>query len=214
MFREAIPDPVWRLLLGLSGLNAMQCAYLAGGTALAIQLGHRTSADLDFFTPQDSEYQALLNEMRELGVNATVTGRTPQHCELIVGGIRVDCVRERIPLRFPLKSVASEGGSFRMADMIDIGRMKLHAIAGRGGKKDFFDLYCLTRSAISLEELLKLAAEEQGSVRFSRLLFLKGLIDFEEAEREAPPVMLWKTEWEQVKADLTDEVKKIGRSWS
>jgi Nucleotidyl transferase AbiEii toxin, Type IV TA system len=214
MYREAIPDPVWRLLLGLSGLNTMQSAYLAGGTALAIQLGHRISADLDFFAPQDIDYPALLDEIRELGINAVVIGRTPKHCELVVGAIRVDCLRERIPLRFALKSVVSEGGSFRMADMIDIGRMKLHSIAGRGGKKDFFDLYCLTRSAISLEELLKLAAEEQGTLRFSRLLFLKGLIDFEEAEREAPPVMLWKTDWEQVKAGLTDEVKQIGRNWA
>jgi hypothetical protein len=46
------------------------------------------------------------------------------------------------------------------------------------------------------------------------LLFLKGLIDFEEAEREAAPVMLWKTDWEQVKAGLTEEVKKIGLSWA
>lgn len=44
MHREAIPEPVWRLLLGLSGLEVMQSVYLAGGTALAIQLG-RGEAD-------------------------------------------------------------------------------------------------------------------------------------------------------------------------
>ena len=214
MFREAIPGPVWRLLLRLSGLNTMQSAYLAGGTALAIQLGHRISADLDFFSAQDPQYITLLDEMRELGMNVAVIGRTLQHCELIVGAIRVDYLRERIPLRFPLKSVFSEDGKFQMADMIDIGRMKLHAIAGRGGRKDFFDLYCLTRTAIPLEELLKLAAEEHGTLRFSRLLFLKGLIDFQEAEREPAPLMLWKTDWEQVKAGLTEEVKRIGLNWA
>jgi hypothetical protein len=214
MFRKAVPDPVWRLLLGLSGLNTMKSAYLAGGTALAIQLGHRISADLDFFAPEDLEYTTLLDQIRELGVNATVIGRTPQHCELVVGAIRVDCLRERIPLRFPLKTVVCEDGRFQMADTIDIGRMKLHSIAGRGAKKDFFDLYCLTRTAIALEELLRLVAEEEGPIRFSRLLFLKGLVDFEEAEREAPPVMLWKTEWEQVKAGLTKEVKRIGLNWA
>ena len=55
MFREAIPDPVWKLLMGLSRLNAMENAYLAGGTALAFQLGHRISADLDFFRSDDLE---------------------------------------------------------------------------------------------------------------------------------------------------------------
>jgi hypothetical protein len=58
MHREAIPDPVWRLLLGLSGLKSMQSFYLGGGTALAIQLGHRISADLDFFIPKDYEFSA------------------------------------------------------------------------------------------------------------------------------------------------------------
>ncbi|SPF32170.1 conserved hypothetical protein [Syntrophobacter sp. SbD1] len=214
MFREAIPDPVWRLLLGLSGLSTMQSAYLAGGTALAIQLGHRISAALDFFSAEGPQYPALLDKMRKLGMNATVISQTPQHCELIVGAIRVDYLQERIPLRFPLKTVFSEGGRFQMADVRDIGRMKLHAIAGRGGKKDFLDLYCLTRTEIPLDELLKLAVEEQGTLRFSRLLFLKGLIDFDEAEREPMPVMLWKTDWEQVKAELTDEVKKIGMNWA
>jgi hypothetical protein len=192
----------------------MQSAYLAGGTALAIQLGHRISADLDFFSPGDPQYPTLLDEIRELGMNAAVIGRTAQHCELIVEAIRVDYLRERIPLRFPLKTVLYEGGRFQMADMKDIGRMKLHSIAGRGGKKDFFDLYCLTQTAIPLEQLLKLAVEEQGTLRFSRLLFLKGLIDFEEAEREAAPVMLWKTDWEQVKVGLTEEVKRIGLGWA
>jgi hypothetical protein len=70
MFREAIPHPVWRLLPGLIGLNSIQSAYLAGGTALAFQLGHRVSADLDFFSSQNPPYTALLDEMRERGMNA------------------------------------------------------------------------------------------------------------------------------------------------
>ena len=147
-------------------------------------------------------------------MNATVVGRTPDHLELIVEAIKVDCLRERIPLLFPLKTVAHEGNGFHIADARDIGRMKLHSISSRGCKKDYFDLYCLTRSAVPLDELLDLVAEEQGTIRFSRLLFLKGLIDFEEAEREAPPVMLWDVDWEEVKAGLAEEVKSIGRKWA
>jgi hypothetical protein len=101
-----------------------------------------------------------------------------------------------------------------MADIKDIGRMKLHFIAGCGGKKDFLDLYCLTRSAVALDELLDIVAKEQEMLRFSRVPFLKGLIDFEEAEREAPPVMSWKIDWGEVKAGLTEEVKSVGRKWA
>jgi hypothetical protein len=92
--------------------------------------------------------------------------------------------------------------------------MKLHSTVSRGGKKDFFDLYRLTRSEIRLEELLGLVEKERGALRFSRLLFLKGLMDFEEAERDAPPVMLWNTSLEDVKECLTEEVKSIGLIWA
>ena len=214
MFPEAVPEPVWKLLLALSALDTMKHSYLAGGTALALQLGHRVSADLDFFTPEDEICQVFLEEIRALGVKARVVVRTPNHLELIIEAVKVDCLHERVALFFPLEVVDYEGGGFQMADMRDIGRMKLHAIASRGGKKDFFDLYCLTRTAVPLEELLELAMEEQGTIRFSRLLFLKGLIDFEEAEREAPPVMLWNIGWEEVKVGLTEEVKNIGWKWA
>lgn len=214
MHREAIPESVWRLLHRLSGLGSMASVYLGGGTALAMQLGHRVSADLDFFAPKEFDYATLMHEVRELGMNVTVMSQTPYHCEMMVEGIKVDYLRETISPRFPLKTIASESGKFQMADLADIGRMKLHAIASRGSKKDFIDLYCLTRTAISLEELLVLALEEQETVRFNRLLFLKGLVDFEEAERDAQPFLLWKIEWKKVRADLTEEVKQIGQKLS
>ena len=140
--------------------------------------------------------------------------QTPHHCEMVIETIKVDYLRERIPPKFPLKTIASESGTVQMADLKDIGRMKLHSIASRGSRKDFVDLYCLTRSAISLEELLLQAMEEQGTLRFSRLLFLKGLVDFEEAERDAPPILLWNIDWDKVKVGLADEVKRIAQGLS
>lgn len=214
MHRDAIPEPVWRLLLGLSGLKTMTPVYLVGGTALALHLGHRLSADLDFLVPTDFEYQPLLHDLLGLPHKPTLTTQTSSHWALIIDSIKVDYLRELIPRRFPLKMVVFEGTTFKVADPLDIGRMKLHAIASRGSRKDFIDLYCLTRSRISLENLLMMVLEEQGTVRFNWLLFLKGLIDFEEAEREVQPMMLWPIAWSEVKGGLTEEVKRIGKSWS
>jgi len=198
----------------LSGLGSMASVYLGGGTALALQLGHRVSADLDFFVPKYFDYATLTYEIRELGMNATMMSQTPCHCEMMMEGVKVDYVRETISPRYPPKIIVFEGAKFQMADLVDIGRMKLHAIAIRGSMKDFIDLYCLTRTAISLEELIVLALEEQETVRFNRLLFLKGLVDFEEAERDAQPFLLWKIDWKEVKAVLTEEVKQIGHKLS
>ena len=73
MHREAIPEPVWRLLPGLSGLKTMTPVYLVGGTALALHLGHRLSADLDFLIPKDYEYQPLLHDLLGLSHKPTLT---------------------------------------------------------------------------------------------------------------------------------------------
>ncbi len=63
MHREAIPDSVWRVLLGLSALESMRSSYLAGGTGLAIQLGHRVSVDLGFFFPEGSDHLDVLEDL-------------------------------------------------------------------------------------------------------------------------------------------------------
>jgi len=211
---KAISDAVWRLLLGLSGLESMQSGYLAGGTGLAMQLGHRVSEDLDFFFSEQPDYHDVLTELSTMSVNAIVMSQTPGHCELMINRIKVDLIRERIPLRFFRKTFVVEHMKLRLADPRDIGRQKLFAIGSRGSKKDFMDLYCLTRSVLPLEDLLALVVEEQGTVRFNRLLFLKGLIDFEEADRDPPPVLLWDLSWERVKSDLTAEVKRLAMKWS
>ena len=66
-----------------------------------------------------------------------------------------------------------------MADARDIGRMKLFAIGSRGSKKDFVDLFCLTRDITNLESLIAIAESEHKGLKYSKLLFLKGLVDFQ-----------------------------------
>lgn len=217
MHREAIPDSVWRVLLGLSVLESVRSGYLAGGTGLAVQLGHRVSVDLDFFFPEGSDHLDVLDELPSLGMSATVMGQTPGHCELIIDGVKVDFIRERIPLTYPLKSLALDHGKVAVADPLDIGRMKLFSIASRGSRKDFIDLYCLTLERLPLERLLTNVEENRKGLHFNRLLFLKGLIDFEEADEEVQPTLLWDVSWDMVKEDLTKAVKRImeqGQAWN
>ena len=77
MFIQAIlPDAVRGIKL-VSRVPLIQKAYLAGGTALALQLGHRISEDLDFFTTQEFDEQQLLVELSGLGlVRESVGWRT------------------------------------------------------------------------------------------------------------------------------------------
>jgi hypothetical protein len=191
MYREVLPDSVWGIFRRLSALDSMRSAYLAGGTGLAIQLGHRVSADLDFFFPAGFECGEIAREIPSLGMRVTVVNQTPGHCELMLDKTKVDFIRATIPLRFPLINLELDGAGCKVANPLDIGRMKLFSIASRGSRKDFIDLYCLVRTHVPFEKLLTLAVEEHEGLHFNRLLFLKGLLDFDEADREPQPIVLW-----------------------
>jgi len=114
-------------------------------------------------------------------------------------------------LKFSLKVFDPPIENIRIADPRDIGRMKILSIGSRGSKKDFVDLYCLTREFLTLESLVMMGMEEDRGVRYSKLLFLKGLVDFEEADQEPDLVMIWDISWEVVKKSLLEEVREIAK---
>lgn len=212
MYSEAISDSVWDLLHRLNSIAQMKSCYLGGGTALSLQLGHRISEDLDFFVVEEFDHLSFETAIKSKSLDTLVLNHSFGHTELIIQSVKVDLIRERIPLQFPPKPIDSQMENLRMADPRDIGRMKILSIGSRGSKKDFVDLYCLTRKVIPLDSLLTLAMEEDHGVRYSKLLFLKGLVDFEEADREADLRLLWDIGWEEVKQGLTDEIRQIAET--
>lgn len=211
MYPEAISDSLWELLGRLNRISDMKFSYLGGGTALALQLAHRRSDDLDFFVTEEFDDLSFKRKIQLEGLDTFVVNLLPNHMELMIQSIKVDLVREQIPLKFQLKSIHPQTENLRMADPRDIGRMKIISIGSRGSKKDFVDLYCLTRKIITLESLIMAAMEEDRGIKYSKLLFLKGLVDFEEAERESDLNMIWDLGWEEVKRYLIEEVKKIAK---
>jgi len=226
----------------------MKFSYLGGGTALALQLAHRRSDDLDrpaprkprpvgrgqgepykmvylpyreappgragrlhFFVTEEFDDLSFKKKIQQEGLNTLVINQSPNHMELMIQFIKVDLIREWISLKFPLKSIHPLTENLRMADPRDIGRMKIVLIGSRGSKKDFVDIYCLTREIITLESLIMTAMEEDRGIKYSKLVFLKGLVDFEEAEREGDLDMIWDMGWEEVKRSLIEEVKEIAK---
>lgn len=211
MYTKAISDSLWELLRRLNRISDMSFCYLGGGTALALQLAHRRSDDLDFFVTEEFDDLSFTRNIQLEELDTLVINQSSQHTELMIQSTKVDLIRERVPLKFPLKFIHPETENLRMADARDIGRMKIISIGSRGSKKDFVDLYCLTREIITLESLIAMATEEDRGIKYSKLLFLKGLVDFEEAEKEVDLKMIWDTGWEEVKRSLIEEVKKIAK---
>lgn len=211
MHPKSLPHSLWELLPRLDGLPGIPLTYLGGGSALALSLGHRKSEDLDFFVPENFDEPGFIHDSLSAKLDVLLLHQTPAHTVLLVQQVKVDLIKERIPLKFPVLSVHPEMKNLKMADPRDIGRMKIMSIGSRGSRKDFVDLFCLTREVIPLESLLAIAMEESQGIRYSKLHFFKGLVDFEEADREGDLAMLWDVSWEEIKRVLTEEVKRIAR---
>ncbi len=209
MYSETVSHALWELLSLLNKIPGIDQCYLGGGTALSLQLGHRKSEDLDFFARNNIEEVFNNFNTSTYHCKIHIINQTTRHIELMINSIKVDLIKEQIPLRFQTKSLKKEIPNIRIADPKDIGRMKIISISSRGCKKDFIDLYCLTRNTITLADLIELVLKENQGIKYSRLHFLKGLIDFESADKEVNPFMIWEIDWKKVKNTLISEIMDI-----
>lgn len=126
-------------------------AYLAGGTALALRFGHRLSVDLDFFTPELFHEDALLARLQTLP-EFSLVAKSPHTIHAVIHGTKVSFLGYPYRRLFPLSTF--EG--VPVADPRDIACMKLSAIASRGTKRDFIDLY-VVGERFSLGDILNSA---------------------------------------------------------
>lgn len=142
------------LLKRLMADEAFGIFNLVGGTALALQIGHRKSIDLDMFTHADFSASEVLELLIEKSFYPQVKYSHKQTLIVEIEGIKVDFIRFRYPYSHNIQNV--EG--IRLVNMKDIACMKVDAIMGRGRKKDFYDLYFLLKH-FSLMEIMKWYSE-------------------------------------------------------
>lgn len=89
--------------------------------------------------------------------------------------------------------------------------MKLSAIAGRGSRKDFIDLFAICQKVEPLEQLFVHFEQKFQDVRYDRYHLLRSLTFFEDAEEEALPEMLYSVRWEEVRQFFREEVRRLFR---
>jgi hypothetical protein len=174
---------------------------LVGGTALALQIGHRKSIDLDFFGELDFEIQDLIDEIKEFA-ELTILSESKNIHVYLVNGIKVDFVNYKYPW---IDSAICEDGIL-LAGIRDIAAMKIAAIIGRGTKKDFIDIAFLLQK-FSLKEIFDFYSSKynDGSI----FMALKSITYFDDAESDIMPDMLLKKSWEQAKREVKSHAKNF-----
>jgi len=194
----------WNVVERLTRGGWLDAWTLAGGTGLAIQIGHRYSEYLDFFQPHTFEPETLATRLSEIG-QVTVQDRSDDTLHATLDGLRLSFLQARPPLLYagtPYRGIS-------VADPRDIAVMKVVAIGGRGSRKDFIDLYFHLAGGTTLESVFELLHRRFARLDYNEYHLLKSLAFFEDAEAEPMPKLIRAVEWEEVKARLRTEVRRL-----
>ncbi len=204
MHPKVLSPAAWKTIRALVAGGWVQPWTLAGGTGLALHLGHRYSEDLDFFREDLFEPDRLAGELSTIG-SLSIQSRSDDTLHLVLQGLRISFLRTQAPLLF--RGTAYRG--LLVADPRDIAAMKAIAIGGGGSRKDFIDLYFFLQAGGSLDGVLSLVRRRFENVDYNEYHLLKSLAYFEDAESEPMPRMVRDVEWETIKAGIVSEVRRI-----
>jgi len=181
--------------------------YLAGGTALALQINHRTSLDFDFYTGKKFSPFKLQRLLEKKFKGAIVLQKVEGTLIIKIDGVANSFFQYPYPLIFPL----IEYQNFPpLASKEDIAAMKIIAISDRGTKRDFVDIYFLLKE-FPLKKILDFVKKKYPN--FNIYVGLRGLTYFVDAEKKQKRrLYLFRfVSWPKIKKNLIEEVKKYQR---
>ena len=195
-----------KVLKRLGSFTFQRGFYLGGGTALAIHLGHRRSQDLDWFTAgRIPDAMSLATSLREEGIPLAMKEVARGTLNGSVSKIPVSFSEYQYPLL--QKEISWLEFGCWLASLSDIACMKLSAIAQRGHKKDFIDLYALGTTSFSLKQMLSFYQKKFSLKDIGHVLL--ALSYFDDAEKERMPVMIWESKWNTIKTTVRTWVKTL-----
>ncbi|OGN09441.1 MAG: hypothetical protein A3J46_01405 [Candidatus Yanofskybacteria bacterium RIFCSPHIGHO2_02_FULL_41_11] len=165
-----------------SWLENFKDYYLAGGTALALQIGHRISVDFDLFYSENIP-KDLLRKIKTIFKQSpvAVSVNNPDELSVFIDGTKISFIKYPFPVLLPFVEI----NSVKLLSVKELAATKSYTIGRRGSFKDYVDLFFILQEGhSSLEEILDLAEKKYGE-EFNGRLFLEQLTytqDVEDAE--------------------------------
>jgi len=183
--------------------------YLAGGTALALQIKHRLSVDFDFYNQKKFDSAGIYQKFQTQKPKKLLLDTMAENTLILeINAVGISLFSYNYPLLKPF--ITSE--YLNIASLEDIAAMKLIAIIQRGIKRDFIDLYFLC-GLLGLEKIMDLTKHKYTG--FNKYLACQALVYFRDAEEKQTREinLLRPLEWENVKKYFVTEVAQLKRKW-
>jgi len=205
VFEQTLPEPTRSYLALLAEKGLSKPFYLAGGTAVALYLGHRISVDLDFFSSQhfdtvilDEKLQDISGYRRDRLSEDTLLGA--------FDNLRVSFFWYRYQiLEQPISVLETQ-----IMSLQDLAAMKIEAIAQRNTKRDFIDLYFLAlQGGIPPKKALEYHQAKYSGYNISRAHLILSLGYFDEADDEPMPQMVQEISWKEIKQYFIHESRAL-----
>jgi len=181
--------------------------YMAGGTALALQIGHRTSLDFDFYTEKKFDSEKLFQELRKKFGEVVLVEKANNTLLVRIKDVAASFFYYPYKLIFP--PIDIDGVS--LTSKQDIAAMKIIAISDRGTKRDFIDIYFLMRE-FPLEDIFRFVKQKYPG--FNNYIALRGLTYFSEAEKKQQRrlYLISPVSWPKIKKFLIEEIRKYQKN--
>jgi hypothetical protein len=203
--RKCLAPKGWTVLKKLGNLVTKHVFVLAGGTGLALWIGHRISYDLDFFTLHDFRNDALILEIKKTTKDYQVVSEEEGSLTLEIEGVKVSFFK----YEYPFIAESARLGQAMLAGILDIAAMKVIAINQRGVKRDFVDLYAILQE-IPFHIVARHMIMRFGKERITPVQTGKSLVYFADADTNPDPAYRKGMElnWDHIKKFFRAHVKQ------
>lgn len=173
MFKDVLSDSQLKSLSLIQQFR--QDFYLAGGTAIALQIGHRRSIDFDLLrsNPMDSMKIIRILKKNNCKIDATLE-ETSEELTMIINGVKITFLE----YPFDIKPSVTLDDIIMMPDLLTLAAMKAYSLGRRSKWKDYVDLYFMLRDFFTIKEISQKAREIFGG-GFNERLFREQLCYFE-----------------------------------
>ena len=180
--------------------------YLAGGTAVALHIGHRISIDFDLFKFSSVNHKKNIDKIAGTKLPYEVTRRIAGQMNVTVHEVKITFLE----YPFPVNPESNFENVIRLPDLIDLAAMKAYALGRRSKWKDYVDLYFILKDYYSIEQI-SARANDIFDQLWSEKLFRAQLNYFDDIDySEQVEYVATTVPGEEIRAFLTSKALEAG----